>query len=161
MGTYFLIGRLGRDAVVRETSNGTKVISLTVAENKHVKGVEKTYWYDVSVFNYDRYVNMVKYLTKGSSVVVTGDLDTDVEKGNDGVIRCRRVILADSISFTPSGNSGSTQTSGSKESVPTASNPEIDDDEPKVIKAKSTKKAKVEEQESVQNTQVGDDDLPF
>lgn len=156
-----LIGRLGRDAAVRETSNGTKVISLAVAANSFVKGVEKTSWYDVSTFNYDRYANMVKYLTKGSSVIVTGDLDADIEKGNDGVTRCRRVVMADSISFNQSGNSGSTQTSEAKESAPMTSNPESDDDEPKVIAAKSTKKAKAEDKEAVQTTQTNDDDLPF
>ena len=82
-----IIGRLGRDASIRETQDGGKVVSFTVAVNGRFRGVEKTSWYDVSTFNYDRYKNMVKYLTKGSSVVVLGDLDCDLDEGRDEIGR--------------------------------------------------------------------------
>ena len=55
-----LTGRLGRDAAVRETQDGGKMISFTMAVNGISRGVEKTYWYDVLSFNYSRYKNMVK-----------------------------------------------------------------------------------------------------
>lgn len=118
-----VIGRLGRDAAVRETQDGGKVVSFTVAVNGRYRGVEKTSWYEVSTFNYERYKNMVKYFTKGSSVIVVGELDCDLDEGRDGVTRCRRSITADSIEFNSVGNSGNTAT------VQTAEKP-----------AKSTKK---------------------
>lgn len=110
-----IIGRLGRDASIRETQDGGKVVSFTVAVNGRFRGVEKTSWYDVSTFNYDRYKNMVKYLTKGSGVVVIGDLDCDLDEGRDGVTRCRRSITADSIEFNSNGTSGNTQNNTSTE----------------------------------------------
>ena len=80
-----LIGRLGRDAAIRETQEGTKIISFTMAVNGLFRGTEKTSWYDVSTFNYDRYRKMAKYLNKGSLVIVTGDLDADIEEGCKGL----------------------------------------------------------------------------
>lgn len=109
-----LIGRLGRDAAVRETQNGRKVIAFTMAVNSKPNGVEKTSWYDVSTFNYERYQNMAKYLTKGGLVTVVGDLDADIETGSDGVTRCRRNVLADSIDFLPGNTSGNTQNNAAK-----------------------------------------------
>ena len=103
-----LIGRLGRDAAIRETQDGGKVISFTVAVNGRFRGVEKTSWYDVSTFNYDRYKNMLKYLTKGSGVIVVGELDADIDEGRDGVTRVRRSVVADSIEFNSNGVSGNT-----------------------------------------------------
>ena len=110
-----LTGRLGRDAAVRETQDGGKMISFTMAVNGISRGVEKTYWYDVLSFNYSRYKNMVKYLTKGSSVAVVGDLDADIEEGRDGEYRCRRNVMADSIEFNSSGTSGSTSSDSTEE----------------------------------------------
>ena len=107
-------GRLGRDAAIRETRDGSKVISFTVAVNSRYRNVEKTSWYDVSAFNYERYKNMTQYLTKGSGVFVTGDLDADIEVGKDGVTRCRRSILADSIEFNSNGTSGGTENNATK-----------------------------------------------
>lgn len=145
-----LIGRLGRDAAIRETQEGNKIVSFTMAVNGRFRGTEKTSWYDVSTFNYERYRNMVKYLTKGSLAIVTGDLDADLEKGNDGVTRCRRYVTADSIEFGPS-NSGGTSNDRTEE-APRSSRrrseeeePEIDDNEMEVTRPK--KRVRNEEDE--------------
>lgn len=115
MQKIILVGRLGRDAAIRETQEGSKIIAFTMAVNGRFRGTEKTYWYDVSTFNYERYKKMVKYLTKGSLVSVTGDLDTDLEEGRDGVTRCRRYVTADSIEFGPSSSSGNTSSDRTEE----------------------------------------------
>lgn len=150
-------GRLGRDAAIRERQNGSKVISFTVAVNSRYRNVEKTSWYDVSAFNYDRYKNMVEYLTKGSAVLVTGDLDADLETGSDGITRCRRNIMADSIEFNGGGTSGNTDNSTTKAATekhtPAAAAPE-DEDMPR----RSAKKTVKTEPEPEPNS---DDDLPF
>lgn len=174
-----IIGRLGRDAAIREMQEGGKVISFTVAVNGRYRGVEKTSWYDVSTFNYERYKNMVKYFTKGSSVIVVGDVDTDVEEGRDGITRCRRSITADSIEFNSNGVSGNTSSNTATETAETAPRKkEVEevpqDDEIEVTRApkKSTKKAAAEPEEAPAKTKAavdedasadGDDsdDLPF
>lgn len=154
-----IIGRLGRDAAVRETQNGRKVIAFTVAVNGRVNGVEKTSWYDVSCFNYERYQNMVQYFTKGSAITVVGDLDADIEKGNDGVIRCRRNVLADSIDFAFSGTSGSTQNNGTKTTETSgATNSAEEEDMPRT---KPSKKVKAEPEPTTAPGKEEDEDLPF
>lgn len=172
-----IIGRLGRDAALRETQDGAKVVSFTVACNGRVRGVEKTSWYDVSAFNYERYKNMVKYLTKGSSVIVVGELDADVEEGRDGVTRCRRSVVADSIEFNSNG-SGNTQTTETREvseapkKKKVVVEDEVDDEEvvvskpkPKAAKATKPKVEEVQPEEPAAEDPAGDDeegdDLPF
>ena len=107
-----LIGRLGRDASVKESQQGTRFLTFTMACDAYRSGESRTHWYDVTSFDPNRYKNMLKYLTKGSSVTVVGDLDADIEEGRDGVTRIRRRVSADSIQFTPGNTSG--QTSESK-----------------------------------------------
>ena len=150
-------GRLGRDAAIRETQSGAKVISFTVAVNSRYRDVEKTSWYDVSAFNYDRYKNMVKYLTKGSAVLITGDLDADLETGNDGITRCRRNIMADSIEFNGGGTSGNTESNVTKtETTERKASAEAESED---MPRKSTKKTVKAEPEPA--PQDNEDDLPF
>ena len=164
-----IIGRLGRDAAVRETQDGGKVVSFTVAVNGRYRGVEKTSWYEVSTFNYERYKNMVKYLTKGSGVIVVGELDADLDEGRDGTTRVRRSIVADSIEFNSNGVSGNTQTTA--EGKPAASSKKEDEVpadsevEVTVTKKKAAPKATpVEKQEPEPAAPAEEepvDDLPF
>lgn len=148
-----LTGRLGRDAAVRETQDGGKMVSFTVAVNGVFRGVEKTYWYDVVSFNYSRYKNMVKYLTKGSSVAVTGDLDADIEEGKDGEYRCRRNVTADAIEFGLSSASGSTASDTTVEERPRRSRrrdeeePDDISDEDLEVSTKPRKRSRSEEDE--------------
>jgi single-strand DNA-binding protein len=153
-----IIGRLGRDAVLRETQSGRKVIAFPVAVNGRANGVEKTSWYDVSSFNYERYQNMVKYLTKGSSVTIVGDLDADLETGSDGVTRCRRNVLADSIDFLPGSNSGSTQNTATKTADEAPADAPADEDMPRNRGKKAAPKA---EAPAPQESEEDKDDLPF
>ena len=166
-----VIGRLGRDASIRESQDGgSKFVTFTMAVNGRFRGVEKTSWYEVTAFNYDRYKNMVKYLTKGSSVIVVGELDAVVEEGKDGVARCRRIITADSIEFNSNGASGtttSTQTSVSEETKKIMKDISSDDDEEEVSIKRKKKSEKVAEPEPVVE-KVDDEeedeepgDLPF
>lgn len=169
-----IIGRLGRDAAIRETQDGGKVVSFTVACNGRYRGVEKTSWYEVSTFNYERYKNMLKYLTKGSSVIVVGELDADLDEGRDGVTRVRRSIVADSIEFNSNGTSGNTQTAATekpaaapkKASAPEEEIPADTEVEVTVTKKKTASKAKpaVEqtvEVEAPEEDAEAADDLPF
>ena len=173
-----VIGRLGRDAVIREMEQGGKVISFTVAVNGRYRGVDKTYWYDVSAFNYDRYKNMVKYFTKGSSVIVVGDLDCDIDEGKDGAVRCRRSITADSIEFNSSSTSGGTANSQStrvssakSEKASKSSDEGVPDDMPaddEIVvstKTRAKKKAEPVKEAVVEDTDEGENDdegeLPF
>lgn len=159
-----IIGRLGRDAAIREKQNGGKFISFTVAVNGRTRGgVEKTSWYEVIAS--DRYEAMAKYLTKGSGVIVIGELDADVETGTDGAVRCKRLVIADTIEFNSSGTSGNTQTNTSSESKSKPIKTETEDEDVSVTSRKRKvveKKPTVVENEEESESEVGDEgDLPF
>lgn len=68
------IGNLAADAKVIQPSNGEKFISLTIGcsekyKNKAGEQVEKTTWIDCTMQYRE---NLVKYLTKGTKVFVSG-----------------------------------------------------------------------------------------
>ncbi|HVI86769.1 MAG TPA: single-stranded DNA-binding protein [Dongiaceae bacterium] len=77
-----LIGNLGRDPEIRTTQDGTRVANLSIAtsESWRDKGSgerrEKTEWHRVVIFN-DRLVEVVeRYLKKGATVYIEGQLQT-------------------------------------------------------------------------------------
>jgi single-strand DNA-binding protein len=85
-----LIGNLGRDPEIRQTNDGTKVASLSVATSENWKDRasgerrERTEWHRVVIFN-DRLVEVVeRFIKKGSKVYVEGALQTRKWTDNSG-----------------------------------------------------------------------------
>lgn len=85
-----LIGNLGRDPEIRQTNDGTKVASLSVATSENWKDRssgerrERTEWHRVVIFN-DRLVEVVeRFIKKGSKVYVEGALQTRKWTDNTG-----------------------------------------------------------------------------
>ena len=162
MQNITIIGRLGRDAVIRETSTGSRFVTMTVAVNARRQNAEKTSWYEVTTFNVERLEKMVPYLTKGSSVVVVGELDASIQSGSDGVQRLRLLVNADRVDFNSNSSSGNTktvtETVAAPEDVTADPAPVEMPDEIPVMPVKKTKKAKAE---TVEETKSDDDELPF
>lgn len=111
MQNITVIGRLGRDAELRQTADST-FLSFTIAASSKVRGVEKTTWYDVISFN-EKDQRIKEYLKKGSNIVVIGELDLSIQDGRDGKPHLRASIVADKITFAGSSSSGSTQDNAS------------------------------------------------
>ena len=166
MQNITIVGRLGRDAVIRETSTGSRFVTMTVAANAKKQNVEKTSWYEVTTFNVERLEKMVPYLTKGSSVIVVGELDASIQTGSDGVQRLRLLVNADRVDFNSNSSSGNTKTV--TEAVAPVSEapvePEATDelpDEIPVMPAKKGKKAAQPKEEPKVTNSDDDDELPF
>ena len=77
-----LIGNLGRDPEIRTTQDGTRVANLSIATSENWRDKnsgerkEKTEWHRVVIFN-DRLVEVVeRYLKKGATVYLEGQLQT-------------------------------------------------------------------------------------
>jgi single-strand DNA-binding protein len=86
-----LVGNVGRDPEVRTTQDGTKIVNFSIATsetwNDRASGErkEKTEWHRVVVFN-DRIADVVeKYVRKGKSVYVEGQLQTRKWTDQSGV----------------------------------------------------------------------------
>lgn len=165
MQKMILMGRLGRDAVIKETSTGSRFVALTVADTTKRNNVEKTSWYDVTTFNVERFEKMIPYLTKGSGVVVTGELDASIQSGTDNVQRLRLAINADSIDFALSASSNRSQTAQGTNETTVVNEPvvatveDVSDDAVVVTKKPSTRKKVEPVVTTVEES--SDDDLPF
>jgi single-strand DNA-binding protein len=70
-GTF--AGRLGADAVIRSTPNGKDVTGYSLAVNVGFGDKKETLWVGCSQWG-ERGKKLAPYLTKGTSVVVTGEV---------------------------------------------------------------------------------------
>ena len=77
-----LVGNLGRDPEVRMTQGNQKIVQLALATSERWKdrqsgeARERTEWHRVVIFNEHLADVAERYLTKGSSVYVEGQLQT-------------------------------------------------------------------------------------
>ena len=106
-----VVGRLGRDPELRNTTSGNSVCSLTIATDesyidKNGSKVEQTEWHRVSVFGKIA-ENCNQYLHKGSLAYVEGRLTTRKYTDKDGIERQITEIRGDRVQFLDSkGGSG-------------------------------------------------------
>ena len=84
-----LVGNLGRDPEVRTTQISQKIVSLRLATSERWKDrdgqqQERTEWHSVVIFN-DRLADVAeRYLRKGSTIYVEGQLQTRKWTDKDG-----------------------------------------------------------------------------
>ena len=71
-----LIGRLGADAEVKQTSKGDSMANMSLATNKKFKDDEKTTWHKVVVFDPRIADTMGKYGKAGTMLYVEGEIET-------------------------------------------------------------------------------------
>ncbi|MCB1180982.1 MAG: single-stranded DNA-binding protein [Chlamydiia bacterium] len=105
MNLVEIAGFLGADPEERFTATGKKVIGLRVATRTWFNGKEDTIWWRVSVWG-DRFDKIVKYLKKGSAVMVIGEMsmpETYVDR--EGQTKVSLSLTAEILKFSPFGRS--------------------------------------------------------
>ena len=80
MKNITISGNLGKDAVLRSTPNGDKVLGFGVAVEERRGQDKRTIWFDCSLWG-KRGDALAQYLTKGTRVSVAGDLSTREHEG--------------------------------------------------------------------------------
>lgn len=97
------IARLGRDAQVRQTSNGKSVANLAVAYDYGQKGADghrPTQWIDASLWG-DQALRLEQYLRKGTLLNLTcRDVHTEKYNSNQGE-KTKLVATVLEIEFVP------------------------------------------------------------
>jgi single-strand DNA-binding protein len=98
-----IMGNLTRDPEIKSTPSGKSVCSLSIANNRvYNKGNERVT--EVSYFDVEVWgpvaENCVKYLKKGSGIIVEGRLKQDRWE-KDGKTQSRVRITANSVHFMP------------------------------------------------------------
>lgn len=92
-----IIGRVTKDLEIRRTTNGGAVLNYSIAVNNKYQDKEETYFINCVSFN--KTAELIgQYCTKGSKVLVSGQLKTrDYEK--DGVKKTITEVVVDNIQF--------------------------------------------------------------
>ena len=141
-----LVGRLGADAEVKTSKNGTQFVTMRVASNEFFGGENVTTW--VSVIWYgDRAVRMSEYMKKGVQIMAVGKPKASTYATKSGEIAIDETLYADNVDFV-GGSSGGT-----------SSNDAVTDTGTFVPKDKKTEKKA--EPAPAPVAASDDDDLPF
>lgn len=105
-----LIGNLGANPELRNTSGGTSVCELRIATNETWKDQSgamqtRTEWHRVVVWGRQA-ESVSRYLTKGRSVYVEGRIQTREWTDKEGVKRYTTEIIASNVVFLQGGQGG-------------------------------------------------------
>lgn len=97
-------GRLTADPELKQTTSGISVCSFSVASNKRQKaGEEQKEANFIDVVAWRQTAEFVsRYFRKGSSIFVTGELETEMYTDRDGKKTKRTRINADRVQFVDS-----------------------------------------------------------
>lgn len=98
-------GRLTGDPEVNPTSNGSTRCNFRVAVNRRIgKDTEKTSFIPVVVFGKEA-INCGEYLSKGRSVMVSGEFEADEYEDREGNKRTGFSVVAQKVIFGSGGRS--------------------------------------------------------
>ena len=163
MNNVSLVGRLTKDPELRTISTGNATCSFTVAVNRqftNANGERETDFINCVIWG-KQAENLVKYCTKGSLVGVIGRIQTRNYDGQDGKKVYVTEVVANSISFLGSKNSGAETNSF----VPYSNGVEPSfDDVPKTNVSASIETTDLTEdpfKDFGSEVVLSDDDLPF
>ncbi len=101
-----LVGNLGADPKVSNTSNGAKIVNLNIATSDTWKDKatgerkDRTEWHRVVIFNPQLADIAEKYLRKGSKVYLEGQLQTRKWEDNTGAERYSTEVVLQNFSGT-------------------------------------------------------------
>lgn len=99
-------GGLARDPELKATPNGTQIATFGLGYERGYGEKARTCWLDVVCFG-DQASFTEKYLKKGKSVRVIGELDVRSWPDKDtGKTRYKTEVIADKIQFVDSGSGG-------------------------------------------------------
>lgn len=135
----FLLGRLGKDPVVKHFSNDNAIAEFTLAtteayKDKEGKWVDVTDWHNVKLPFKSLAERAEKYLKKGSQVFVEGKIKTRSYDDKDGNKRYITEIVAETFRMLDKRDASSDNQSGSvssqSESTSADAAPSYNDDLP-------------------------------
>lgn len=87
LAKVIIMGNVGRDPEIRQTSNGDNYARFSIATNKIVKGEKQTQWWDVTVFDSKKAEVVQAYVSRGSKLYIEGELQTREYQGKDGTTK--------------------------------------------------------------------------
>jgi single-strand DNA-binding protein len=107
MNLAIIQGNVG-NIELKYTAANMAILTMTVATNEKAKDGMRTEWHRVTVFG-KQAENCNTYLSKGSSVLVQGRIQTDSYENKDGNKVYTTKIVADNVRFLDKPNNESKQ----------------------------------------------------
>jgi len=102
MNNTNIIGRIGKDIELKYLQSGSAVASFSIAVDQSYKKdgqkVEKTSWFDISAFGKTA-ENVNQFFNKGSMIGITGELEQQQWKAQDGSSRSKVIIKMQNFTF--------------------------------------------------------------
>jgi len=124
LNRIMLIGRLGRDAETRFTTNNVSVTNFTLATDYRYKGkngdwVSETTWHNIVSFNLSDYYK--ENLKKGKKFYVEGRLSKRDYTDKDGIKRYNTEVISEKlIPLEPSSEAASSEDVETQATAPTS-----------------------------------------
>ena len=127
MNVVTLVGNIGSDVEVKNINDTTKLAEASLATNDGWGDNKKTNWHNLAVWGKtgEAFGN---YVTKGTKVAITGEIEYQSWEDNDGNKRYKTVIRVNNWEFAGGGADNTTK-SKQEAPAPKASNPSNSDDE--------------------------------
>ena len=98
-----VVGNLGKDPDLKETINGVKVCTFSLATTEKTREGERTTWFRITLWR-EKAELASKFLKKGNVVYVEGKLHTREYADTEGIPRTTLEISAIDLQFLPNGN---------------------------------------------------------
>lgn len=148
-----LTGRLGADAQIRKTQNGTNYVTFSVASEEY--GDNGVTWVSVTSWN-ERDVNRAKWFTKGRPVELLGDMSLSEYTDRNGQKQVSVNVRADYISWINDGKREDTNGQSETQTQSSNAQPQSSNAQPEIPKMVEPKQQKAPQVDSTYT-----DDLPF
>ena len=89
-----LIGFLGNDPEIKETSSGNKFATLSLATYEVIKGEKKTQWHRVVWWDSMKAAVLENYTSKGSKIYIRGQVEYAEYTNKDGnTVKTTDIVL--------------------------------------------------------------------
>ncbi len=127
MNNISIVGRLGRDAERRVTTNGKAVLQFTVADDVGFGDKKSTNWWRCSLWGAQAESKLIDYLVKGAQVVVFGEAAVSEFTDKDGAKRTSTDIRVANIQLVGGKGDKPGESAAPRQSAPTQSSGGFDD----------------------------------
>lgn len=122
MKTIIFDGRVGQNGTeVKTSKSGKPYAKFSVANNAYINGEEQTEWFDVTVYDPTFIEKRAQYLGKGSYVIVTGNIRTEIRPDKTGKIWVNHYVTATNVDTPRLGGKNENKETASGSSAPVVS----------------------------------------
>ena len=105
LNTVALIGRMGSDPELKQTSNGKGYVQFNIANNRDFGEAKRVNW--INCIAFDPVASLIaKYIKKGNKALFTGELQENKWE-KDGKSYSKLCVLVENVEFLESNGSGS------------------------------------------------------